>query len=49
MRRWLGLEVAELPVAAVCELVTEALEVRRLEVEAMAEAIALAFGGGKRG
>lgn len=48
MRRWLEIDVADLPVDRVSELVAEALEMRRLEVEMMAEAIAAAFGGTKR-
>lgn len=48
MRRWLGVDVADLPVDRVGELVAEALEMRRLEVDAMAEAIAVAFGGTKQ-
>ena len=49
MRRWLGVDVADLPAARVDELVAEALAVRGMEIEAMAEAISIAFGGRRRG
>lgn len=45
MRRWLGVEVADLPVDRVSELVAEALAMRRMEIDLMAEAISVAFGG----
>lgn len=45
MRRWLGIDVTDLPLDQVDELMAEALAMRRLEVDAMAEAIAIAFGG----
>lgn len=49
MRRWLGIDVADLPLDRVSELVIEALAMRRLEVDAMAEAIGIAFGAPRRG
>ena len=45
VRRWLGVDIRELPASEAAELMTEAHAARQLEVEAMADAWRLAFGG----
>ena len=47
VRRWLGVDIRELPASAAAELMTEAQAARQLEVEVLAEAWRLALGGGR--
>lgn len=48
MRRYLGVDISDMELGEAALMVAEATEVRRMDVSAMAEAIALAFGAEKQ-